>query len=206
MAGTGTKARGDHNLRKRKTNEPNDANADAVEPMDEDEQAKMIDQLRADSLRQSESMLRIFHSMCIIAAVVLILSVLYLDQWYLASPLRRKKGVGFVRALSMAHGLSSAVLHYLSPMMTNPQQTIHMIVRVAVVIDALIAVNTLWAIRLQLREDDEKDDETLLWMHYSIVMSNVFVVFAAIMLRWDGESTDKALDDLRQAQYRFKSL
>mmetsp|Transcript_5458 Transcript_5458/g.10888 ORF Transcript_5458/g.10888 Transcript_5458/m.10888 type:complete len:204 (+) Transcript_5458:169-780(+) len=200
------RARGDRNLRKRKTKESSN-DATAVEPMDEDEQAAMIDKLEADSLQQAASMLRLFRSMCIMAAVVLMLSVLYLDQWHMASSssyqLNNKK-TGFVRALSLVHGLSSAVLHILSPNLNNPRHKISLLVRVAMGFDAFMAVSTLWAARL--RREDEDNDETLLWMHYGIVASNVFVVLAAMLLRWDGESTDKALENLRQAQYRYKSL
>ena len=200
MAGDTTTARGDK-LRKRKTKA--DTNV-VVEPLDEDEQTEMINKLRADSIQQAESMLQIFLYMCIVAAVVLMLSVLYLDQWHMAaatsSSRKDDENVGLIRPLSVAHGLASAVLHCLSPSLTRPRQ-VSPVVRVAMVVDGVVAVCTLWAARR-----DAPEDGTLLWMHYGIVASNVFVVLAAILLRWDGESTDKAFEDLRQAQYRYKSL
>lgn len=196
MAGSGKE------LRRRNPRKSSGGDA-SVEPLDEDEQTAMIEQLRAESIQQTQSILRIFRFLCLTAAVVVLLSVLYLDQWYMASrtatPQNSNNNHQVARVLSIAHGVSSAVLHGLSPHLIQPQE---IFVRVAMVVDVLVASGTLFA----ARRDDTDDDNALLWMHYGILSSNVFVVVAAILIRWDGQSTERVLHDLQKAQYRYKSL
>ena len=168
---------------------------DEVEPLDEDDQARMVRQLQAESAAQQESINRVFQYLCGTAAVVLALSVFYLDQWHVSTLEHEVQPT--VRSLSLAHGATSAVLHGLSPSFMRPKQSAGM--RLAIVVDVLVAVATLWAAR-------RTHDDTLLWMHYGVVASNAFVLGAALLLRWDTQSTDKAFTDLVHAQYRYKSL
>ena len=174
-----------------------------VEPLDEDDQARMVEQLRHDTAQQQESIVRLFTYLCFVAAGVLILSVVYLDQWYLVV----SNDDVLLRGLSMGHGVSSAVLHGVTPPLTRPrrQGSTSLVLQWAVAVDTLVAVAVLWACRRQQQQQSD-DDPTLLWMHYGIAASNVFIVLVAVLLKWDAQSTDKALKELVQAQYRYKSL
>ena len=194
-------------IRQRKGSKNKSKDDEPVEPLDQDDQARLIQQLRAENTQQQASIERVFGYLCITAAVVLVLSVLYLDQWHLAKVAKRSVVVDSqylpaLRALSVSHGVSSALLHATTPRLTQPRQAVGLVFQTAVVVDMGMAASVLWA----CRSWTDKNDETLLWMHYGILASNAFVVLAAVLLRWDAASTDKAFADLIQAQYRFKSL
>lgn len=196
-------------IRQRKGGKSRSKNKDDehVEPLDQDDQARLIQQLRAENTQHQASIEQVFGYLCITAAVVLLLSVLYLDQWHLATARVAKRSVvdsqylPVLRALSVSHGISSALLHATTPRLTRPRQAAGLAFQMAAAVDMGVAASVLWACRSW-----SSDDETLLWMHYGILASNALVVLAAVLLRWDAASTDKAFADLIQAQYRFKSL
>lgn len=203
---------GKHNetdIRRRRGNKDE---ADQVEPLDEDDQAKMIEQLRAEAARQQESILQIFQYLCVVAAVVLTLSTIYMDQWHLKSVVQKDEDVNAVRPFSMAHGATSAVLHLVTPTLSRPATQSqgnsngrNTFLRLSLAVDVLAATSMLWMAR-RYGGGGARHDETLLWMHYGILASNLLVMSAAVLLRWDGESTDKAFKDLTKAQYSYKSL
>ena len=190
-------------IRQRKGGSKNKKDDEHVEPLDQDDQVRLIQQLRSENMQQQASINQVFGYLCITAAVVLVLSVLYLDQWHLGG--KRNNGASqLLRVLSVSHGVSSAWLHVMTPRLTQPRQAAGLAFQTAAVVDMGVAVSVLWACRSSSWNDH--DDETLLWMHYGIFASNALVVLAAVLLRWDAASTDKAFTDLMQAQYRFKSL
>ena len=206
----------DVDIRKRKVNNSGEKTREEdghVEPLDEDDQARMIEHLRGESARQQESILHIFSFLCFVAGAVLILSVIYLDQWHLvksssssssSSSLARKvdnSNLAVLRMLSISHGVSSSLLHVMSPHLSRPCEPVGIMFRWAVALDILVAASVLWACRRLAPNDD-----TMIILHYGILASNGLIGLAAVLLRLDAASTDKAFRDLVHAQYRYKSL
>lgn len=189
--------------RKGRSSDTNNDDQQQVEPLDEADQARLIEELRAENVRQQESIWQIFRYLCLVAAVVLILSVLYLDQWHMTTTTIGDDATSsfLLRALSIGHGVSSALLHSISAHLTKPYQPVGLVFRIIATVDVTMAVSVLWACRRHTQTD-----ATLLYLHYGIGASNVFIVLAAVLLRWDAQSTDKSFQDLVHAQYRFKSL
>ena len=71
----------DASLRQRKAKDKRNSNDEYVEPLDEDDQARMIEHLQAQMRQQQEAILQIFAYLC--NAVAVVLSVGFM----LASPL-----------------------------------------------------------------------------------------------------------------------
>ena len=188
-------------LRKRKA-EGKGIDDEYVEPLDEDDQMRIILQLRDQADQQQASILRTFRYLCYVASVVVLLSVLYFDQWHLSSSLSLTDNSlsKLVRPCLLGHGMCSALLHGNSPTLTTGTK-VGAIFRLSVAMDLLVATSALWLTRRFINED-----ETLLWMHYGILVSNGFVVMVALLLKMDSASTDKAFTDLMGAKYRYKSL
>jgi hypothetical protein len=69
-----------------------------------------------------------------------------------------------------------------------------------VVADAVAAVSALWVARRSA------DEGLLLDVHYGLLASNLLVGGMGLLLQWDSRAGDHAVQDLRQAQYRYKSL
>jgi hypothetical protein len=67
------------------------------------------------------------------------------------------------------------------------------------VADVVAAVFALWVAR-------RSADDVLLDVHYGFLASNVLVGGVGLWLQWDRQTSDHAVQDLRQAQYRYKSL
>jgi hypothetical protein len=178
---------------------------EAVEPLDEDDQAKLIHQLQAEAVRQEESIREVFRLLCQIAAVVVVLSTLYMDQWHIPvsaaapqalAPLHPRRDS---RLASLAHGLCAAVLHSLLPHLTAAAGPASRLLRLVGVADVVAAVFALWVAR-------RSADDVLLDVHYGFLASNVLVGGVGLWLQWDRQTSDHAVQDLRQAQYRYKSL
>jgi hypothetical protein len=173
---------------------------EAVEPLDEDDQAKLIHQLQAEAVRQEESIREVFRLLCQIAAVVVVLSTLYMDQWHISVSAAAPQALApLTRLASLTHGLCAAVLHSLLPRLTAAAGPASRLLRLVGVADVVAAVFALWVAR-------RSADDVLLNVHYGFLASNVLVGGVGLWLQWDRQTSDHAVQDLRQAQYRYKSL
>jgi hypothetical protein len=192
----------------------NESPSEVVEPLDENDQARIVDQLQAESAHQQESIYRLFRYLCLLTVVLILLITIYLDQWHVSvlvqsnAPAGAAAGGGsglslipILRPLSVIHGGLSAGLQGLAPPLTQPQQNSSMVYRILLTTMMGVAAITIWASRQVADLDD-----TILWTHYGIVGSNAFLLVLALLLRRDNEATEKVMKELVHAQYRFKSL
>ena len=187
-------------IRQRKTKRADDEH---IEPLDESDQARLVRQLEADAAQQTETILRWFGYLCTTVCVVVILCTIYLHQWQHATTAALEQSLEVaaqVRPFSVCHGMLAAALHELTPRLAR-HNNVSLGARFGIILplNVVAAVTTLWAAR-------RVADETLLWAHYGIVASNVFGLCVALLLRWDSQATEKALEEVVQAQYRYKSL
>jgi hypothetical protein len=131
------------------------------------------------------------------------------------------------------HGVLASLLHLLSirvvlvrkgtpsTMRVNVWTSRLPLLPVVVVLNLLVASMALFHARRSLQSSSSKDaaylflpahddakqeSASIISLHYGLVISNLLVLCTAILLRWDAQSTEKAMQELKDARYQHKSL
>lgn len=184
------------NTRKRRKQQNNDAPSkekEPVEPLDEQEQEKVVQSLMDEANEQIELIHNIFSRICEAAILLcLIVGATSADPW------------------SWLHVVGASFLHWGAIQVAataKPQKDERSIIRkiaplavVVVVAGAFLYPNSSRPKRAKRHIDHDVS-------HFmGLAMSNVVTMIGALYLKWDSKSTKKALEDLEKSKYHFKSL
>jgi hypothetical protein len=156
-----------------------------LEPLDEDEQEKVVNELEREASSQIGEMRQIFGGICLIASVgCLVLSI------FTASETTVK-----------IHGIYSSVVHFLAfRLSTLPSNCTSALWKNERLLIALILV----PISLLLLWFDKSALDTDL--HWSLSICNLLTGLGSIFVGREARNTGKQISDLHASKYRFKSL
>lgn len=175
-------------VRERKTTEEKD------DPslMDRDDQDRLVQQLQDENARQQAQMERIFGYICRTAAMISILLAVFVH-------LRQTSSHSTAQVLGWAHVSISAILHVNTSSLHQPSNALSSKIIRPAALNVLVACGGLFLARR--RRDDDR-----LHLHYSLLASNVLVLFMGFWLRREQRLTQESLNDLKASKYHYKSL
>jgi hypothetical protein len=179
--------------------------------MDENDQDQMILELKAESDRMQQQMHQSFSILCVAAMVICVLVTFYLCLFPESPSVAATATDWMFRWL---HTGLAALLHWEAQyFVTHPAQPMFswkVSVSVVSLIGLLLAVSLLQQQQQQhasARTDNLVDpDDSINMLHWGLVLSNAATLVGAALLRLDSSSADNALEELRSAKYRYKSL
>jgi hypothetical protein len=193
----------------------------AVEPMDEDEQQALVNKLDQESNLQQAQLDRAFGYLCITAAITCILCTAYVHRTTTSKSNSRdndndsSSNNTHLTLFRWMHGILASLLHIVSIRIVLVRtRSLSVWTYFPVALNLLLASVALFSARslkssqedLLLTTADDDVKQTAIFFHYGLVISNVLVLCAAMLLRWDAQSTKMAIQELKDARYRHKSL
>lgn len=163
--------------------------------VDEDEQDRLIEDLRLQNSRQQAQMERIFGYLCRLCAALSTLLGLFVElrQWNSASLSMA------VFVATWAHISLSVLQNVNSFSLFKPETSWVLKVFPSMAINALFAVVGMFLARRRQLDDR-------LHLHYSLLAGNILVLSMGLLLRRDQRLTSASIDDLQSKKYHFKSL
>jgi len=158
--------------------------------LDEDDQTKLIDELQTQSKRQQEENQNIFRYLCIAASVTSFFVVAFVD--------RRDTTQSMTRFFRWIHASMAVAMYYVSFRALSVFR-LSMTTYTPMFVYLIMTALALFAAR------KSSLDETI-FLHQGLALANILVFGGALFLRWDEHSTKQSFRELRESQYRFKSL
>jgi hypothetical protein len=174
--------------------------------MDENDQDQMIIELKAESDRLQRQMHRWFSILCNSAAIICFLVTVYFFL-FPDSPSVAATKTGWI-FLWLHMGLAAHLHGEALYIVTHPAQPMFswgLSVPIVSTIGLLLAVS-LFQQRQRQQQHDSLVDPDGFMLHWGFVLSNAATLAGAALLRSDSSSTANALEELRSAKYRYKSL
>ena len=163
--------------------------------MDEDEQDRLIEELRHQNSQQQAQIERIFGYLCHICAATSILLGMFVELRQLNATSRSMA----VYAVSWAHVMVSVLQNVNSFGLLNEEMSLASKVFHPMAMNAFLAVGGLF-----LARRNQLDDR--LHLHYSLFACNIIVLFMGLLLRRDQRLTLASINNLQSKKYHFKSL
>lgn len=164
-------------VRQRKGRYPRPSDLGGTDPIDEADQEEIAKKLEEEAAAQMKEISNIFGALCVVATIFCLGFALVLAS----------------DRLEMIHGLVASGLHFAamkySTRIASPYYHDILVVVVAVVPVMLLFTTT-----------DESD------FHWSMSLANLLTSGVAVFLRLENRSTSKAIRDLHDAKYQYKSL
>lgn len=178
-------------MRRRKTGAAEREQTPSDEPMDEDDQARLVASLEQEGMQQIENTNRIFTYACTLAISITVMAV----------ALHEGSQVG-----QWAHAIYSSGIHWLArfhatTIPTRQAQPPLQSNSVALLI--FLVLSPLLLVAASAANSNEADTATL---HWSFALANLIVAICSILLRYESINTIKALEVLEGSKYSYKSL
>lgn len=137
-----------------------------------------------------------FRVLCIAAAGASLLFVVLDDIFWTSSTLQLS-----VRAFRFLHGLLSAAMHVV---VSRPLEQEEDSARLRLY--ALLGVNLLVG-AVSIRQANAIGGlHDIVVLHQAFLVANVVTLAVTFLLQWDRRDSNRALDDVISAKYRYKSL
>ena len=164
--------------------------------LDEDDQTKLIDELQAQSQKQQSEIQFMFLILCVAASVASFFVTAWVDRrdhhdtsWTLSPP----------RVLRWIHAVMAIGMFYVSFRVLTAVSKLSMTTYAPVFLYVLLTAFALFGARTFYK------DETV-FLHQGLALANILVFGGALFLRWDEHSMKQSFKELKESQYRFKSL
>ena len=166
--------------------------------MDEDQQQQVVDQLREEALEQMELVHRIFSTVCTGAMVLCLLLGM--------TAAREMQGWFHVIMAVILHWGASQIAVTAKPGVTASGGFSGTYVPSLFLILSILGVAASVYIthNSSIKFGSNRFDDH--GHHLSLALSNVVTILGALYLKHDSQATKKALEQLEQSKYHFKSL
>lgn len=201
------------------------ASENVVEPMDEDEQQALVNKLDKETTQQQVHIDQAFRYLCITAAISCIMCTAYVHQTSKNKSTNdngneSSRKTNHLTLFRWTHGILASLLHIISIriVLIRTRNLNVWTCHLPITFNLLLASVALFSARslkssktddllLTMAADDENNaEQNAIFLHYGLVISNLLVLCAALLLRWDAQSTEKAIQELKDSRYRHKSL
>ena len=173
--------------------------AEQAEPIDEVQQQQVVDQLREEALEQMELAQSIFSTVCTGAMMLcLLLGVTTSEdiQGWMQVIIAVVLHWGAIQIAATAKPGAAASYGFSGTYVP----TLFMLLSILGVAASIYTTNSS---NIKLGSKRHFDDHG---HHLSLALSNVVTMLGALYLKHDSQSTKKALEQLEQSKYHFKSL
>jgi TRAP-type uncharacterized transport system fused permease subunit len=155
--------------------------------MDKDDQDALVESMEDEAWQQTKQFQRFFGFVGGFAVLV-----------SLAYPLLCQEECSVRWTTCWIHSIVSSVNHVCAILLSRRNQRSQDFQLLVATIFLVAAPSALWVFG-NFAEDVEH-------FHVGLLVGNLVTFLGALLLRWDIESTSKALDDLNGAKYEHKSL
>lgn len=185
-----------------------DADDDAVghrqhRLMDQDEQDSLIQTLETQSRQQQTDLEQIYWYLCCFVTVIS-LSLVVLSVTYHQHSYNNKILSNHVSGMAWIHGIVASLCNLAlgRPGILVSQQHYH---RSLIVVPAILVFVVVPTVCLMYARRQENPDRFVM-LHYSLWGCNVILLVGAVILHREWYLSEQALQDLKAARYRYKSL
>lgn len=185
--------------RQRKASSKADIATEQAEPIDEVQQQQVVDQLREEALEQMELVQSIFSTVCTGAMMLCLLLGVTTSgdiQGWMHVIMAVVLHWGAIQIAATAK--PGAVASYGFSGTTVP--ALFMLLSILAVAVSIYTTNSS---NITLGSKRHFDDHG---HHLSLALSNIVTMLGALYLKHDSQTTKKALEQLEQSKYHFKSL
>lgn len=180
---------------------------DGVELLDQDDQEKLIQELEAEAKKQHDQIETAFLMLCRTAALISVLSA-----WLVVQRHRPPSSLGSPHSLLVwTHAGLAALWYWNTPSIVvgkNTAETAAPSNRIRTIYSqpAVVAVSSVLVAAVDLFQARQYKDWNSLYLHYSLIGSNVLFTAVAVYLRRERGLSEKSVKDLRDSKYHYKGL
>lgn len=181
-----------------------------VEPLDESDQERIVQGLRADLFQQHEQIDTSFRYLIYTAMVTCALATIFIDVWE-----QRQRNESSFSIVALFHGCISAPgLHYVAKILGLQPPSSQSLHRIVALIAAFGLINgaCLLAMRSSVEDTFSVDLKMatrrgIIPLHHgAMAISNLCTIAFAFILKADRANTEKTLQELASARYNHKTL
>lgn len=194
--------------------------ADVVDLLDQDDQDQLVRDMEQDMEKQERHIESAFRAVCRAVALLSIAAGCIVQR--LRYQQMKRRGIrptemDFQLLCMWAHVVLAALLHWNtcqwvvfrdngnpSPMVGLSRKKLTPVL--VGVLGLLVAAIGLFCARLTHAEASFIGYHGIVYLHYSLFLSNLVVVAGAMFIRIEQTYSKKMMDDLRESQYHFKSI